>query len=114
MLAIPNIVKWAFGISQSFRVKPAFVCSSVCVMASQVEQKPPCPTIIIDSGTGFLKAGLSAPEALPTLITSSSNDIWLRPFWLEKSPWDFDGGKRESIVCFENLEKVDVNSRAKS
>ena len=110
MLAIPNMVKWASVIRQSFQVKPAFVCSSFCAIASQVERQRHWPTIIIDSGNGFLKAGISRTNAFPTVIRPSSDDIWLRKFWLDESPLYDEGQKRESIVCFESLEKVDVNS----
>ena len=78
-------------------------------MASQWERPPPCPRIIIDSGTGFLKAGLSGHEALPTVITPSIDDVWLRHFWVDESSSYFEREKRESIVKFESLEKVDIN-----
>ena len=106
MLAIPNMVKWAFLIRQSFRVKPAFGLQFFCVMASQ----SPCPRIIIDSGTGFVKAGLSGRRDKPTAITPSTDDVWLRHFWAEESPSYFEREKRESIVNFEALEKVDIRA----
>ena len=74
-----------------------------------MEWQPPCPIIIIDSGTGFMKAGFSGPHALPTVITPCSENILRRQFLQDESWQSVEREKRASAVNFESLEKVTFN-----
>ena len=56
---------------------PAFVIYVCCVMASQRS-----PTIIIDNGSGFVKAGFSGDKQFPT-VTLPCGDVLVGQFVLD-------------------------------
>ena len=83
---------------QSFRQSGIFYVS-LCVM-----DYSSLPTVIIDSGTGVLKAGLSGHNLRPTVKMQCPNTI--DKITLSHNLPNLDRNQRRSVTNFDRLKEV--------